>query len=76
MNNKKTIGEISKLLGVIFLVCAAVIFIRTAADNSAIKLLTFFGLCGLTLLLSGIVITRSIVPTEDEILGRTEKVHQ
>jgi hypothetical protein len=76
MNTKKIFGEMSKLVGIVFLLCAAIIFVMTAADNSAIRWLTFFGVFGLIFLISGLGIVRSIPLTEDEILGRSERVHR
>ena len=54
MNSKRILGEIITLLGIVCLICMAVVFIRTASDTSSIKLMTIFGASGLVFFISGL----------------------
>ncbi len=62
MTSKKIFADITVGLGVVFLICMAIVFFRTASDNSGMKALSLFGGLGLLFLVTGLLMSYNSPP--------------
>ncbi len=60
MNVKRVFGSILTVLGIVSLICAAILFANSATNNHDIKVVIIYSVLGLIFFVSGVSLIRTV----------------